>query len=211
MTSLRLLFLALLLGATSLAQASSLVHVLLEGTISSSDTSTFQIGESFTINFTYDTTAAGNAPGSTFRSYNDAVTAYTFNYNDGAYIGTASGRMFVYDNYNAGSVQDITQFDVAIGSLSFPDVEGESIESGGPFFYLSDSTATNFDSYALPISFPETWTSGYFRLNWGDDDFGFDSYQVQGSINSVTQIPEPSILTCFTCLLASCILILRRR
>lgn len=165
--------------------------IRLGGTITSVDAgaqSVFTVGRPFEITFTYVTGLTNQNNSATIGYYNDAITAYTFDYDGGSYVGTATGRMFVYDNFGGA---DLSQFDVA-STISFPNVGGTAISTSGPFYFLSGPT-TQWNTNALPSVFPTAWTSGSVTLNWGDPmDFIDPGFSVSGTINSVTVVPEPA-------------------
>jgi hypothetical protein len=186
-----------MLGLIALLSASSakaeINQFQLFGTLNSVSTDalgTFQVGGSFVISVTYDSSTAGiQTPALGLASYENAITAYEFNYENGTYVGTATGRMFIYNNFD-GWTNDEVQFDMA-STMNFAPIGGSAVSNMGPFFFLS-GPGDLLNTVDLPAAFPTDWTSGYFNISWGEGYMGMPGEQttISGTITGVQAIPE---------------------
>lgn len=185
-----LLSLSLLLATTTLATP---ITVHISGTIESADSAMFEVGRGYTFEFTVDTTTPPSLDFGFFARYDAAATNIKFNYDSGAYVGTAE-----YLSVWLLDLPEIDGFSIGLpfeGDVSFPLVDGYSLfnVSGNPVIDLVDYSGSSLFSTAL------TDPSGIIGFVSGDDDklrlrWGADIQRsLVGSVDTVTTTQTPTV------------------
>ncbi len=175
------------------------------GKITSSSFSDFKVGRSYTFDFSINFSMP---PGSVFEDlmanygYGSACVALKFNYDKGAYIGTADSAFVWTLNYPTG---DAFTIGTPLGNINFPDVEGQPIFKFAlkPILDLHDASGLVLSSPLL-ADLPQITrfvggSDDRFFLNWGDFQKGVTG-SLEGSVDSIKRVdssplspvPEPS-------------------
>lgn len=196
----RILATILLLGAVR--AAGQIVYLEVTGIVESTSTnSVFAAGRPYSFRFSFE---LGTTPTQTFSdvaTYSGAATSIVFNYDAGAYVGTASNLSIWVQNSASGG----DGFAVGMpfsGSVNFDPVDGQSLYNGAgtPVLDLFDATGSALSSTALlnlAAGVPQFLSGGddRLRLRWGSNAEilvvatvdAINSYNGSG-----TAIPEPS-------------------
>jgi hypothetical protein len=191
-TGLIVLFISLVLTVPR-ASAISIKFDFL-GTVDNVDSAlsgTFNITQSISGSYTFDSTAADIQPDPSLGSYFNALTALTFTVSTYTGGGTTNSGINVF---NDSSGQD----DYLVISKTYgPQVAGLDLSS----FYIElfDITGSALSSDALPTSLdPSDFTQTWWHLRFVDPS-DQTSYLVKGAITSIvaTTVPEPSTLLLF--------------
>ena len=189
---------ALLVLAVPQARAAPITWVV-KGTVDYLDpalSGTFSLGDSFTLEYTFESTTPDSNASSIRGLYKNAVTALTVTV--GGYNATGPGTNIIYvDNDLYGD-----QYGVFIGTpLIGPNVGVFEISKQSPIFQLVDPTQTAFSSDALLLSPPDPadFVSGgtFLALEFRDptaDPFQFPEAMafVSASVTSISVAPGDS-------------------
>ena len=176
----------------------------------------FSVGQSFSGSYTFESTAPDADGTAVFGTYEN-VSAFTFNYGGGAYVGSTapgvgsqSGRITVGNDEPAVLFPDtyrVLAFE-AIETVNGPDIGAFSVVAA--LLFMGDPTGTAFGSDALPLTPPPLsgFTVSEFSLGFNN---GQVDVAVLGTITSFNQVPEPATLALFGIGLAGLGLAARRR
>lgn len=187
---------ACLLSTTASAFPITLQFSAALDVVDSTATNIFTLGDQATLTFTFETTTPTNGPPTATTAGYLAISSLTLDivlasggtYSASAPLGliqvTNDATQFgnpTRDLYFAGST------DQALFNLSAPDINGEVVT--GVFLSLTDTSATVFDSLALPFSIDSTafipngiLPLGGISLRFGDSRF----------VSASLPVPEPS-------------------
>ena len=188
----------LVLLATVLPAAAQTVFLEVSGVVETSSTATFAAGRPYSFRFSYDLAATASLSFADVARYDGAAADIVFNYDAGAYVGTASGLSIWTQNSASGD-----GFAVGLpfaGGVHFDPVDGHSIYNGAgsPLLDLVDPSGGTLSSTALlnlAAGVPQFLAGGddRLRLRWGASG---DEVVVVATIDRIVPftpqaIPEP--------------------
>lgn len=113
----------------------------------------FVVGQPFSIEYTFDNTIADSSASSSNQVFENAVQSFIFDYDNGTYIGTASGLDIAVNNAG-GTYTSIYSVSQGVGDdlSGFPPVAGTAL--GSLSFILSDTDQVSFGTQSVPTTIP---------------------------------------------------------
>jgi len=130
-----------------------LISFTVEGTVFYVDSplaDTFSIGDTFRLEYTFESLTPDLEPNTDRGVYFDAITDLTVTVGNYSATGPGSNSFSVYNSLFA----DLYRIDIDYPMLG-PSVNGFDLDFQGPIMQLSDPTCTALTSDALPLSPPD--------------------------------------------------------